>query len=224
MIEIFLLFTTFLFFFFSAHLWQENQELKRNLSKDENKVSKSLNEEKNRYCMKKISNQDISPESKESLKKEFQNIQRVIEKSNISENNPSEIQKIENQNSKISTIPQKELFSQQDSIQNQSHSNFSSEQLNFSDFIQQNKNIEKQKNTQSNINTKMDYMKNLSQQLEQEIKPQTIELTDYEKKQEETAIISYKELLSSSKNQQEKEEYNEKELLEELKKFRNYLN
>ena len=91
-------------------------------------------------------------------------------------------QKIENQNSKISTIPQKELFSQQDSIQNQSHSNFSSEQLNFSDFIQQNKNIEKQKNTQSNINTKMDYMKNLSQQLEQEIKPQTIELTDYEKK------------------------------------------
>ena len=67
-------------------------------------------------------------------------------------------------------------------------------------------------------------MKNLSQQLEQEIKPQTIELTDYEKKQEETAIISYKELLSSSKNQQEKEEYNEKELLEELKKFRNYLN
>ena len=174
--------------------------------------------------MKKISNQDISPESKESLKKEFQNIQRVIEKSNISENNPSEIRKIENQNSKISTIPQKELFSQQDSIQNQSHSNFSSEQLNFSDFIQQNKNIEKQKNTQSNINTKMDYMKNLSQQLEQEIKPQTIELTDYEKKQEETAIISYKELLSSSKNQQEKEEYNEKELLEELKKFRNYLN
>ena len=97
------------------------------------------------------------------------------------------------------------------------------EQLNFSDFIQQDENSKQPKNNQSN-NTKIDYMKNLSQQLEHEIKPQTIELTDYEKKQEETAIISYKELLSASKNQQKEEEYDEKELLEELKKFRNYLN
>lgn len=214
MIEIFLLFTTFLFFFFSAHLWQENQELRKKLTKDETKVKEDFPKEKDVYSMKKISNENLPPKSKESLKKEFQDIQKVIEKSTPKENIPQ----------KIYTIPKKESPIQPNDMMNQDHKSFSdTKQLNFSDFIQQDKNSKQQKNNQSN-NQKIDYMKNLSQQLEQEIKPQTIELTDYEKKQEETAIISYKELLSSSKNQQKNEEYNEKELLEELKKFRNYLN
>lgn len=214
MIEIFLLFTTFLFFFFSAHLWQENRELRKKLTKDETKVKEDFPKEKDVYSMKKISNENLPPKSKESLKKEFQDIQKVIEKSTPKENIPQ----------KIYTIPKKESPIQPNDMMNQDHKSFSdTKQLNFSDFIQQDKNSKQQKNNQSN-NQKIDYMKNLSQQLEQEIKPQTIELTDYEKKQEETAIISYKELLSSSKNQQKNEEYNEKELLEELKKFRNYLN
>lgn len=214
MIEIFLLFTTFLFFFFSAHLWQENQELRKKLTKDETKVKEDFPKEKDVYSMKKISNENLPPKSKESLKKEFQDIQKVIEKSTPKENIPQ----------KIYTIPKKESPIQPNDMMNQDHKSLSdTKQLNFSDFIQQDENSKHPKNNQSN-NTKIDYMKNLSQQLEQEIKPQTIELTDYEKKQEETAIISYKELLSSSKNQQKNEEYNEKELLEELKKFRNYLN
>ena len=214
MIEIFLLFTTFLFFFFSAHLWQENQELRKKLTKDETKVKEDFPKEKDVYSMKKISNENLPPKSKESLKKEFQDIQKVIEKSTPKENIPQ----------KIYTIPKKESPIQPNDMMNQDHKSLSdTKQLNFSDFIQQDKNSKQQKNNQSN-NQKIDYMKNLSQHLEQEIKPQTIELTDYEKKQEETAIISYKELLSSSKNQQKNEEYNEKELLEELKKFRNYLN
>lgn len=214
MIEIFLLFTTFLFFFFSAHLWQENQELRKKLTKDETKVKEDFSKEKDVYSMKKISNENLPPKSKESLKKEFQDVQKVIEKSTQKETIPQ----------KIYTIPKKESPIQSNDMMNQDHKSLSdTEQLNFSDFIQQDKNNKQQKNNQSN-NQKIDYMKNLSQQLEQEIKPQTIELTDYEKKQEETAIISYKELLSSSKNQQKNEEYNEKELLEELKKFRNYLN
>ena len=214
MIEIFLLFTTFLFFFFSVHLWQENQELRKKLTKDETKVKEDFPKEKDVYSMKKISNENLPPKSKESLKKEFQDIQKVIEKSTPKENIPQ----------KIYTIPKKESPIQPNDMMNQDHKSLSdTKQLNFSDFIQQDKNSKQQKNNQSN-NQKIDYMKNLSQQLEQEIKPQTIELTDYEKKQEETAIISYKELLSSSKNQQKNEEYNEKELLEELKKFRNYLN
>lgn len=214
MIEIFLLFTTFLFFFFSAHLWQENQELRKKLTKDETKVKEDFPKEKDVYSMKKISNENLPPKSKESLKKEFQDVQKVIEKSTQKETIPQ----------KIYTIPKKESPIQPSNIMDQDHKSLSdTEQLNFSDFIQQDKNSKQQKNNQSD-NKKIDYMKNLSQQLEQEIKPQTIELTDYEKKQEETAIISYKELLSSSKNQQKNEEYNEKELLEELKKFRNYLN
>ena len=214
MIEIFLLFTTFLFFFFSAHLWQENQELRKKLTKDKTKLPEEFPKEKDVYSMKKISNENLPPKSSESLKKEFQNIQKVIEKSTPKENIPQ----------KIYTIPKKESPIQPSDMMNQNRKSRSeTEQLNFSDFIQQDENSKQPKNNPSN-NTKIDYMKNLSQHLEHEIKPQTIELTDYEKKQEETAIISYKELLSSSKNQQEKEEYNEKELLEELKKFRNYLN
>lgn len=53
------------------------------------------------------------------------------------------------------------------------------------------------KDTIDNIKTQtnQDYIKEINEQLAKEIVPQTIELTDYEKKQEEEAIISYKELL-----------------------------
>ena len=69
MIEIFLLFTTFLFFFFSAHLWQENQELRKKLTKDETKLPEEFPKEKDVYSMKKISNENLPPKSSESLKK-----------------------------------------------------------------------------------------------------------------------------------------------------------
>ena len=211
MIEIFLLFTTFLFFFFSTHLWKENKELKEKLIKNEKKTTENLKKEKDTYSIKKISNENIPPKSTESLKKEFQDIQKVIEKSSIKENSSQ----------KVYTIPKKESPAM-NTLKKNNISNIEEEQLNFSDFIQNSKPLPTENikpNTQQ-----MDYIKNLSQKLEQEIKPQTIELTDYEKKQEETAIISYKELLSSSKKQDKKEEYDEKELLEELKQFRNYLN
>lgn len=211
MIEIFLLFTTFLFFFFSTHLWKENKELKEKLIKNEKKTTENLKKEKDTYSIKKISNENIPPKSTESLKKEFQDIQKVIEKSSIKENSSE----------KVYTIPKKESPAM-NTLKKNNISNIEEEQLNFSDFIQNSKPLPTE-----NINPnsqQMDYIKNLSQKLEQEIKPQTIELTDYEKKQEETAIISYKELLSSSKKQDKKEEYDEKELLEELKQFRNYLN
>ena len=211
MIEIFLLFTTFLFFFFSTHLWKENKELKEKLIKNEKKTTENLKKEKDTYSIKKISNENIPPKSTESLKKEFQDIQKVIEKSSIKENSSQ----------KVYTIPKKESPAM-NTLKKNNISNIEEEQLNFSDFIQNSKSLPTE-NIKSN-NQQMDYIKNLSQKLEQEIKPQTIELTDYEKKQEETAIISYKELLSSSKKQDKKEEYDEKELLEELKQFRNYLN
>ena len=67
-----------------------------------------------------------------------------------------------------------------------------------------------------------DYLEDLSCRLAQEIQPQTIELTDYEKEQEDHAIISYQELLSTKQEiLNEREE--EKEFLENLKKFRNHL-
>jgi len=41
------------------------------------------------------------------------------------------------------------------------------------------------------------FIEEISKRMEEELKPQTIELTDYEKKQEEEAIISYQELLKA---------------------------
>lgn len=46
-------------------------------------------------------------------------------------------------------------------------------------------------------NKHSNFMEEVSEKLSKEIKPQTIELTDYEQKQEDEAIISYQELLAS---------------------------
>ena len=60
--------------------------------------------------------------------------------------------------------------------------------------------------------------------MEEQIEPQTIELTDYEKEQEEHAIISYKEFLKVKDNLYEINAAKEnEEFLKDLKTFRNNL-
>lgn len=70
-----------------------------------------------------------------------------------------------------------------------------------------------------------DYLKELSDQMANELKTQTIELTDYEKEQEEHAIISYQELLAI-KNQLDIVDDEEKtiDFIEDLKNLKNRLN
>ena len=46
-------------------------------------------------------------------------------------------------------------------------------------------------------NDDISYLENLKEKLESEYKPNEIELTDYEKEQEESAIISYEELIKN---------------------------
>lgn len=70
-----------------------------------------------------------------------------------------------------------------------------------------------------------EYLEELSKKMADELKPQTIELTDYEKEQEEHAIISYQELLSlKDKLSREDEEEENINFIEELKNLRNHLN
>lgn len=72
---------------------------------------------------------------------------------------------------------------------------------------------------------KKDYLKELSDQMAKELQPQTIELTDYEKEQEEHAIISYQELLAvKDKLTMLDDETETVDFIEELKNFRNSLN
>lgn len=51
------------------------------------------------------------------------------------------------------------------------------------------------KQTEKKETTNQEFIENISKRMEEELQPQTIELTDYEKRQEEEAIISYQELL-----------------------------
>ena len=68
------------------------------------------------------------------------------------------------------------------------------------------------------------FMSEVSKKLEEAAVPSTIELTDYEKKQEEEAIISYKELIENKdKLYNITDDEEDIDFIEELKSFRNDL-
>ena len=73
-------------------------------------------------------------------------------------------------------------------------------------------------------NESYDYLKEVSDKLSNEVEAKTIELTEYEKKQEESAIISYKELLKVKDQIQTIDDEDETiEFIENLKNFRDNL-
>lgn len=71
------------------------------------------------------------------------------------------------------------------------------------------------------INDNMKFASEIVERMEEEIKPSNIELTDYEKKQEEEAIISYDELSKvKDKIYNITEDEETDEFIDELKSFR----
>ena len=71
------------------------------------------------------------------------------------------------------------------------------------------------------VSDNMKFASEIVERMEEEIKPSNIELTDYEKKQEEEAIISYDELLKvKDKIYNLTEEEETDEFIDELKSFR----
>jgi hypothetical protein len=87
---------------------------------------------------------------------------------------------------------------------------------NLNEFVRHNK-------KKNNKNKKGDYLGEISKKIAENLEPQTIELTSYEKMQEDNAIISYRELLNV-KNNLESVEDDVGDFIEELKKFSNNLN
>lgn len=71
----------------------------------------------------------------------------------------------------------------------------------------------------------VNFVEEISRKMEQEVKPQAIELTDYELKQEEEAIISYDELMKNKDRlfKITDDEEDDAQFIEELKYFRNSL-
>lgn len=71
------------------------------------------------------------------------------------------------------------------------------------------------------LNDNMKFASEIVERMEEEIKPSNIELTDYEKKEEEEAIISYDELLKvKDKIYNISEDEETDEFIDELKSFR----
>lgn len=71
------------------------------------------------------------------------------------------------------------------------------------------------------VNENMKFASEIVERMEEEIQPSNIELTDYEKKQEEEAIISYDELLKvKDKIYNITEDEETDEFIDELKSFR----
>ena len=81
--------------------------------------------------------------------------------------------------------------------------------------------VQKEKTNQE----KLSFAEEISKKMEEELKPQTIELTDYEKQQEEEAIISYQELLQTNKDRLYNitDEEETVDFIKELKSFRSSL-
>lgn len=70
--------------------------------------------------------------------------------------------------------------------------------------------------------TDNEYLESIAKQIEKELNPKTIDLTEYEKNEEEQAVISYQELLSLKEKQQNESKQNAT-LLQDLKDFRKLL-
>ena len=86
------------------------------------------------------------------------------------------------------------------------------------------KELPKLEENSSNMSNQ-EFIEEISKRLSEDIEPQTIELTDYEKRQEEEAIISYKELLKVKDRLYKITDDEEIDtFIDELKEFRTNLN
>ena len=86
------------------------------------------------------------------------------------------------------------------------------------------KELPKLEENSSNMSNQ-EFIEEISKRLSEEVEPQTIELTDYEKRQEEEAIISYKELLKLKDRLYKITDDEEIDtFIDELKEFRTNLN
>ena len=186
--------------FFCLYLYNDNTKLKEQIEE--------LRKENRSLLEKKIMNQ----ESFDSIS--IKNISQ--EKSNIDLN----------EKLNINIKPEEEYIKEE--IKN-TYSYYNTKEtpkpnFNINEFISKNNVPSKKEPSIKKEISNNDYLKELSNKLSEEIKPQTIELTDYEKKQEEQAVISYKELLKYKTNE---EIINDKEdtlnFIEELKNLRNSL-
>ena len=177
-------------FFFCLYFYNEQKKLKQRILELEEETKKILERKILTSKQDIVSIDKLSIEEKEQPKKETIIEQPKVQKENITNS-------IKYEKYKAKPIYSYDIPNDYKINNKVEENNISTSIFNPADFINNRK-----YNTTSilNNNTSTDYLKELSNKLNEEVTPKTIELTDYEKEQEEHAIISYKELLSLKNN------------------------
>lgn len=203
--------------------------VEKTVTKDEKVIGKDNNEnvsvQKNDIKENRLYSNDKNVyKAREHNYGDLQDSNKIYQNSNsklkIDENKKVENNKKKNYYSK-NVLQNKKQVTSPVSIDKRS---FDMDKLSFdlNEFIKKEKKVVPKIVEKSNS---LDYLQEVSDKLAGEIGPQTIELTDYEKKQEESAIISYQELLKVKDQLQTIDDEDETlDFLEELKSFRNSLN
>lgn len=190
MVLLFLL--SIIMFFFCLYFYFEQKKLKQRISELEEETKTILERKILTSKSDIISIDKLSIEEKEQPKKE--NITEpprpIIQKENISNS-------MSHEKYKAKPIYSYEIPNNYKINNKVETNNISTSIFNPEDFIS---NRIYNNPTKTNHNPSTDYLKELSNKLNEEVTPKTIELTDYEKDQEEHAIISYQELLSLKNN------------------------
>lgn len=155
----------------------------------------------------------------------------IIIKENINDNINASEEKVEDINDILGDLPEieesgpykknvlRELSARgQTSPVNIGKSTVDMPKVKVTSYVKENKTHEEKKIDEVDNKT---FIEEISKRMEDELQPQTIELTDYEKKQEEEAIISYRELIKVKDRLYRINDDEEIEtFIDELKEFR----
>ena len=220
MMIIFFLFTTIGLFLFCLYLWKKNKKLE---AKIKELVDTSFR--KNKYYQVPPNKEEvISIDNLSDASFLSKKVEEEKKPEKILDDQKKEEHSLKKSSSGIEKIPRRVFHSINESNEGVKMKN-TSEDLFLEDFVcRSDKALFVPDALEDESIIQDDYLRRLSNRLENELKPKTIELTDYEKKQEETAIISYQELISLKDEGHEtiKNDPNQ-QFLHDLKNFRNHL-
>lgn len=222
--------------FFCAFLLIENNKLREKLQKAELENKKLLEVKVSKQ--KNVDSVSINKISTTEKKQTANNQNKKIEL--VQKYQPKETKTISNNTNDNNKLYQKNILHDKPNITSPISITKPEEvKLDLNEFIKTNElkidnNVEEKTNekikreevkiTNSKKNNNIEYLQGISNKMADELKPQTIELTDYEKIQEENAVISYKELLSvKDKIMMLDDEDETVNFIEELKNLRNSL-
>ena len=214
-ILIFVIFIFIFLLFLTSTLMKKNKQLRQEL----NNVNNDKNIHDKPIIKKEIENTNIV---NEEIKNEELEINLIEEKKEEDINDILEdIPEIEETGPYKKNVLRELSARGQTSPVNIGKSTVDIPKTNVTSYIKQDDKQETETNNEPDNRT---FVEEISRRMEDELKPQTIELTDYERKQEEEAIISYQELLKAKDRMYRIDDDEEIDtFIDELKEFRTNL-